>query len=295
MFSKLFRRKSKKETQSEVIDSGNVKAVVLSDLGNIRKNNEDMGMFFRIADENITREKGYLLIVADGMGGHQAGEVASKMAAEIISEEYFKQTGNGGIEKNLYRAFTVANKKIFELSSARKSLQGMGTTCTALVIAGDSVYYAHAGDSRGYFLKKNVITRITQDHTYVQELVNKGEITAKEADTHPKRNILTNAMGTKPDLRVDTGKCDLTFEKNDRLLLCSDGLYDYLSDEELAEILSKMPLQEAAEYMITESKKRGGHDNLTVVLAEKTEAIKETTTKETRDFVLPVTKEHDLP
>jgi protein phosphatase len=294
MFSKLFKRKSKKNNTPEVIDSGNVKAVVLSDLGNIRKNNEDMGMFFRIADDTITREKGYLLIVADGMGGHLAGEVASKMATEIISQEYFKQNGNGNIEKNLFRAFSVANKKIYELSATRKVYQGMGTTCTAFVITGETVYYAHVGDSRGYFLKNNSITRVTEDHTYVQELVKKGEITAKEADTHPKRNILTNAMGTKPDLRIDTGKCEMSFEKNDRLLLCSDGLYDYLSDEELAEILSNMPLQDAAEHMIKESKKRGGHDNLTVVLAEKTEAMKETTAKETRDFDLPVTKEHDL-
>lgn len=294
-WNKLFNKKSKQETTSEFIDSGNIKAVVLSDLGNIRTNNEDVGMFFRIADEEITREKGYLLIVADGMGGHKAGEVASKMATEVISKEYFKQSGNTIIEKNLYKAFTSANKKIYELASAQKAFHGMGTTCTAFVITGDTVYYAHVGDSRGYFLKNNSITRITEDHTYVQELVNKGEITNKEADTHPKRNILTNAMGTKPDLRIDTGKCTAPFEINDRLMLCSDGLYDYLNENEIAEILNSKPLQEAAEFMINEAKKRGGHDNLTVVLAEKTEPPKESTAKETRDFDLPQTKEYDLP
>ncbi len=291
----LFNRKIKRDYPSRLIDSGNVKAVVLSDLGNIRNNNEDVGLFYRIADEEITREKGYLLIVADGMGGHNAGEVASRIAAETISKEYFKQNGTASIEKNLYRAFHTANKKIFDMASSQKAYHGMGTTCTAFVITGDTVYYAHVGDSRGYFLKNNSITRVTEDHTYVQELVNKGEITYKEADTHPKRNILTNAMGTKPELRIDTGKCENAFETNDRLMLCSDGLYDYLRENEISEILVSKPLQEAAEYMIQESKKRGGHDNLTVVLAEKTEPLKEPTAKETKDFELPQTKEYDLP
>jgi PPM family protein phosphatase len=294
-WNKLFGKKTKNNNTSEIIDSENVKAVVLSDMGNVRSNNEDIGMFYRIADDDITREKGYLLIVADGMGGHKAGEVASKMATEIISQEYFKQNGNGSIEKNLFKAFTLANKRIYDLATTQKAYHGMGTTCSAFVVAGDTVYYAHVGDSRGYFFKNNSIVRITQDHTYVQELVNKGEITAKEADTHPKRNILTNAMGTKPELRIDTGKCNYLFEINDRLMLCSDGLYDYLDENELAEILSSRSLQEAAEYMIAEAKKRGGHDNITVVLSEKTEAVKETTAKETKDFDLPQTKEYDLP
>jgi protein phosphatase len=181
------------------------------------------------------------------------------------------------------------------MSSSHAAYHGMGTTCTAIVVADQTVYYAHVGDSRAYFFKPGSISRITQDHTYVQELVNKGEITAKEAETHPKRNILTNAMGTKPSLRIDTGQYKMSFEKNDRLLLCSDGLYDYLKDEELGDILNNKSLQEAAEFMIMEAKKRGGHDNITVVLAEKTEMEKETTAKETRDFDIPVTKEHDLP
>jgi PPM family protein phosphatase len=294
-WNNLFRKKKKKDNTSEFIESGNVKAVVLSDLGNIRTNNEDVGMFYRIAEEDITREKGYLLIVADGMGGHKAGEVASKMATEIISQEYFRKNGNGTIEKNLFKAFSIANRKIYDLASSQKAYHGMGTTCSAFVVTGDTVYYAHVGDSRGYFLKKNLITRITEDHTYVQELVNKGEITNKEADTHPKRNILTNAMGTKPDLRIDTGKCHYSFENDDRLMLCSDGLYDYISESEIADILIHKPLQDAAEYMIKEAKKRGGHDNITVVLAEKMEPVAESTPKETRDVELPQTKEYDLP
>ena len=294
-WNNLFKKKNKKENTAELIESGNVKAVVLSDLGNIRTNNEDVGMFYRIAEEEVAREKGYLLIVADGMGGHKAGEVASKMATEIISQEYFKKNGNGSIEKNLFKAFSTANKKIYDLASSQKAYHGMGTTCTAFVVTGDIVYYAHVGDSRGYFLKNNLITRITEDHTYVQELVKKGEITPGEANTHPKRNILTNAMGTKSELRIDTGKCPYSFEKDDRLMLCSDGLYDYINENELAGILSNKPLQDAAEYMIREAKKRGGHDNITVVLAEKMDTAITAAPKETRDVELPQTKEYDLP
>jgi protein phosphatase len=294
-WNKLFPKKQANNNSSELIDTENIRAVVLSDMGNIRSNNEDIGMFYRIADESIMREKGYLLIVADGMGGHKAGEVASKLATETISQQYFKQNGIAGIEKNLFRAFTLANKRIYELATGQKAYHGMGTTCSAFVVVGDTVYYAHVGDSRGYLLKNKSIMRITEDHTYVQELVSKGEITPKEADTHPKRNILTNAMGTKPELKIDTGICKYPFEINDRLMLCSDGLYDYLNETEIAEALNTRSLQEAAEYMIAEAKRRGGHDNITVVLSEKTEAAKEQIAKETRDFDLPQTREYDLP
>ncbi|HRX93585.1 MAG TPA: Stp1/IreP family PP2C-type Ser/Thr phosphatase [Chitinophagaceae bacterium] len=292
---KLFGSKKNKKTEEnthEVIDSGNIRVVIQSDLGNIRLNNEDLGMFFRVADEKIIREKGYLLIVADGMGGHQAGEVASKMATETISQEYFKKGNTANTEAILKKAFEIANKNIFKKASTEKSYYGMGTTCTAIAVIDKKVFFAHVGDSRAYFIRKNNIRQITTDHTYVQELVKSGEITPKEAETHPKRNILTNAMGTKPDLRIDTGKFEFPFEKGDKLLLCSDGLYDYIGDEEMAKVLGEHSLQDAADYMISETKKRGGHDNITVVLAEKIEV--ETTAKETRDIDLPLTKEHDL-
>lgn len=297
----IFRKKSKppvSENSNESYESGNLQVVILSDLGNIRTNNEDRGMYYKVADENIIREKGQMLIVADGMGGHQAGEVASKMAADIISREYFNQPGNGSVEKKLAKVFALANKNIFEMSRSNKAYNGMGTTCTVLVLLDQTIYYAQVGDSRAYIQKGGSILQITEDHTYVQELVKSGDITAEEAATHPKRNILTNAMGTKPDLRIDTGKCNLAFENNDRLLLCSDGLYDYLSDKELNDILSKNLLKDAAAYMVNQAKIRGGHDNITVVLAEKKGIPKETEKdlKLTRDVDLPkMTRDADLP
>jgi len=297
----LFRKKKKEavvERSADPVETGSLHVTVLSDLGNIRTNNEDTGMFYKVADEQVIRAKGYLLLVADGMGGHNAGEVASRMAGEIISREYFKHANNGGVEKNLANAFTLANKTIFEKARADKSLSGMGTTCTALVVIGETVYYAHVGDSRAYIQKGDTITQITEDHTYVQELVNKGDISAAEAATHPKRNILTNAMGTKPDLRIDTGKCSLSFEANDRLLLCSDGLYDYFTDGEMGALLKQGALKNVAATLIGQAKARGGHDNITVVLAERGDASNEPENglKLTRDVDLPkLTRDADLP
>ncbi len=285
------------EANNNWVQPGNFNAVVVTDLGNIRTNNEDMGLFFKLADENVIREKGYMLIVADGMGGHQAGEVASGMATDIVSHEYFKLNG-GDVEKNLAKVLTLANKTIFEKASSSDTHKGMGTTCTVLVIIDKAVYYAHVGDSRAYIQKGNAIVQITKDHTYVQELVSSGDITPEEAATHPKRNILTNAMGTKPDMRIDTGKCELTFENNDRLLLCSDGLYDYLNENELKEILFSNTIKTAADIMITQAKARGGHDNITVVLAEKRPLSANTGNdlKLTRDIDLPkLTRDADLP
>ena len=297
----LFGKKKKEavvERSADPVETGSLHVTVLSDLGNIRTNNEDTGMFYKVADEQVIRAKGYLLLVADGMGGHNAGEVASRMAGEIISREYFKHANNGGVEKNLANAFTLANKTIFEKARADKSLSGMGTTCTALVVIGETVYYAHVGDSRAYIQKGDTITQITEDHTYVQELVNKGDISAAEATTHPKRNILTNAMGTKPDLRIDTGKCSLSFEEKDRLLLCSDGLYDYFTDAEMGALLKQGALKNVAATLIGQAKARGGHDNITVVLAERGDASNEPENglKLTRDVDLPkLTRDADLP
>lgn len=292
MFS-LFSKKKKKPEQKNIREfrEGFIRSVVVTDLGNIRTNNEDVGLFFRMGDK--LREKGCLLMVADGMGGHNAGEIASGMAADTISHEYFKQ--NGSVEKSLEKAFELANRNILENALSFKSRRGMGTTCTVLVIHGSDVYYAHVGDSRAYLLKKEKITQITEDHTYVQELVNKGELTAGEAAIHPKRNVLTNALGTKPALRIDTGKFALPIEENDRLMICSDGLYDYLNENEIARILGGTSLHDAANELVEEAKKRGGHDNITVVLVEKISSSTEITEKETKDFDLPLTQEQELP
>jgi PPM family protein phosphatase len=298
----FWRKKKKKHQINEVTASGSIepyvlKVVVKTDLGNVRTNNEDAGSFVKMNDDIKIREKGYLLLVADGMGGHNAGEVASRMAVDIITEEYFKQDAHPDKEKALARAFHAANKKIYDRAASNDSCKGMGTTCTALVVAGESIYYAHAGDSRAYLLKKQEIKQITEDHTYVQELVKKGDITPEQAADHPQRNILTNAMGTKPLVKVDAGLYDLSFDLADRLLVCSDGLYDYFNDAEIGQAMQYESLQQSADFLVAEAKRRGGKDNITVVLAEKMHPDNNgNALKLTRDVdLLKMTRDADLP
>lgn len=297
-WKKLFSKKKQSaipEIKSGQADLPGLQVVVRTDLGNVRQNNEDTGLYYRIADEKVIREKGCLLMVADGMGGHQAGEVASRMASEIIIREYYNPKRDNSIEKNLRKAFATANTRILQAANSNAAQQGMGTTCTVLILAGTEIHFAHVGDSRAYLYKKDKLSRITEDHTYVQELVRSGEISAREADTHPRRNILTNAMGTKPEMKVDAGRFNQLFEPGDRLMLCSDGLYDYLNDDEIAAFLGGNDLTAVAEQMIAAAKKRGGHDNITIVLAQKVSTSVTAVARDTRDFDLPVTKEYDLP
>lgn len=266
-----------------------INAVVVSDLGNVRQNNEDTGLFVRLADEGIRRIKGYLLLVADGMGGHLAGEVASQMAAEIINRDYF--THRDTIENSLMRAFQMANRQIFDEARLHDAFRGMGTTCTAIVVHEQHLYFAHVGDSRAYLLKAGQLIQLTEDHTYIQELLRNGEITPEAAANHPDRNVLTQAMGTKATVRVDVGRCLLPFDLGDRLLLCSDGLYEYCQESDLIRLLSLEHLSDAADALVSLAKQRGGHDNITVVLAERLTEHQDTTAKETREIDLPFTRD----
>lgn len=297
MWKQLFGKKNKQQSgQATEATPPALQVAIVTDLGNIRTNNEDTALFFRIADPVVTQTKGSLVLVADGMGGHAAGEVASRMAADIISQEYFNNSnGQTGVEKNLLRAFRQANKQIYDAASGDSKLQGMGTTCTALVVKDGEIFFAHAGDSRAYYIQEKQIEQVTTDHTYVQELLRQGEISAEEAALHPQRNILTNAMGTKPELRVDTGKYKQKLTGNEMLLLCSDGLYDYLEDGEMAAMVSGKSLQDAAEALVAEAKKRGGHDNITVLLASAGTPTQQDTTQATKEYALPVTKETERP
>lgn len=300
----MFWKKKRKPDHAEHHDGDedghsmpvDISVVIKTDLGNVRTNNEDAASFIRKSDAGVLRAKGYLMMVADGMGGHNAGEVASRLAIDTINETYFSNTTEKNREKLLAAAFQAANKKIYEQASSNENYRGMGTTCTALVLVAGKIYFAHAGDSRAYLYKDGKIHRITEDHTYVQELVNNGNISSEEADTHPQRNILTNAMGTKPSMRVDTGVYPQPFDANDRLMICSDGLYDYLSDAEIGAVMEKGSLQDAADHFINEAKRRGGKDNITVVMAEFAARTGESGIKETREAGIPViTRDAEIP
>lgn len=281
----IFPFRKKQKTRQVSFDTSTTleyRAVAATDVGCVREINEDHLVFIRPFDEKIRSSHGCLAMVADGMGGHSSGEIASKMAVDIISRDYFDT--EYPILESLKRAFEKANKAIFQKAGRKASLKGMGTTCTVVVLIGERMFIGHVGDSRAYILKDGKIHQLTKDHTYVQHLLDTGKISYKDSLNHPQKNVITQAMGTKPKLGADFALTELSFEEGDKLLLCSDGLYEYLQGEELAHILRTRNISSAAEDMIALAKQRGGHDNISVLIVETLLEKASQSLKKTQEF-----------
>ncbi|HEX7291832.1 MAG TPA: Stp1/IreP family PP2C-type Ser/Thr phosphatase, partial [Conexibacter sp.] len=222
-----------------------------SDTGRQRRANEDS--FFVRAP---------LFVVADGMGGAQAGEVASRLAAETFAAGL---PDDGTPEQRLERRAREANQRIHDVSQEDRALNGMGTTLTAAYLDGDELALAHVGDSRAYLLRDGELSRLTRDHTLVEELVRRGELTEQEAAEHPQRSIITRALGPEPDIDVDLHTHRV--HAGDVLLLCSDGLTGMIGEDEVASILSgAASLRDAGRALVDAANAAGGRDNITVVL-----------------------------
>ncbi len=239
-----------------------MKAAGISDIGKCRKNNEDA---YYMAEEGAPLR--HLYIVADGMGGCNAGEVASQSAIaaflDYVKEEYEDQE----LSDLLAGAFQAANKAVFDQSNSALEFAEMGTTMVAAVIDQPRAYVAHVGDSRAYLMQKGELQLLTTDHSYVMELVKMGTITKEEAAMHPKRNIITRAVGIKDT--VETDMTVVSVQKGDLLLLCTDGLSGMLSDEELTEILrQKQSVKKKAKLLVEAANLRGGYDNISLILIE---------------------------
>ena len=230
---------------------------LISDKGKKRMLNEDY------ADYYVTDEY-ELFVLADGMGGHNAGEVASKLAADTILE-YIKENWNTFKEDNiLLRAIKVANKKVFDLSNINEELRGMGTTVAACLITDSKTYVANVGDSACFILTDGELTKITKDHSLVQELLDSGTITEDEALTHPRKNIITRAIGAYEDVEVDIFK--LPNIKESKYILCSDGLLNEVTKDEIQHILKIYDNEEAAKQLVILANEREGRDNITVLV-----------------------------
>jgi protein phosphatase len=237
-------------------------ATVQTDTGCVREINEDSGRFVSPSDPIILKTKGILLIVADGMGGHSAGEVASGMAVELVPRLYYEAKGDP--QTALKRAVEEANRRINSAAAADDAKHGMGTTCTTLVILDGQAFAAHVGDSRLYMERDSKIYRLTEDHSAVMEMVKLGLITLEEARTHEDKNVILRALGTAPAVEVATLE-PFSVKVGDQYLLCSDGLYDLVPDDEIERELAEVSdIHAAAERLITLAKARGGHDNITV-------------------------------
>lgn len=228
----------------------------------------DKGMKREINEDYVLTLKGtnyQLLIVADGMGGHNAGEIASKLASMTVRDYVFEAYSNTKDKEELLRtAISKANDTVYSKAQGNKNLAGMGTTLTSILVTGMNIYFGHVGDSRAYIITDNGIRKVTEDHSLVQELINNGSITECEAINHPQRNLITRAVGTEKSVNVDTG-CE-TIGKDDAILLCSDGLTNYVTNDEIYEIVREKKA-EAVEELINIANKRGGSDNISIILA----------------------------
>ncbi len=207
-----------------------------------------------------------LLIVADGMGGHKAGEVASKTAVQKIQEYITEQMETEPIPQLLEKAMQAANDEIYHRAKADPECATMGTTAVICCVMEKEAYFANVGDSRAYLLGLSGMEQVTEDHSLVMELLRQGEITEEEAYNHPQKNVITRALGTEHKVQTDVFHCEL--EPEDMIILCSDGLTGMVSEEEIASVMwSETPLEERLDSLVSMANERGGYDNITIIAA----------------------------
>lgn len=205
-----------------------------------------------------------LYAVADGMGGHKGGEVASRGALAVMEKALAKRSPSG---QNLQQAIGAANSRLFAQAQEDEALSGMGTTLTALWENGDHAIIGHVGDSRLYLLRGDCLFQVTDDHSMVAELMRSGIITKAQAAQHPYRNVITRAVGTAAGVEIDILTHDLL--PGDKWLLCSDGLHGCVPEEELKRLMALPELEAAAEQLLQMALEAGGRDNISLILLEK--------------------------
>lgn len=238
-----------------------MKAYSITDIGRRRTSNQD----FVYASDQSVGGLSNLLIVADGMGGHNAGDFASRYTVETMVD-YIEKAEEKRPIPLLSSAIHQANDYVMEKARSDRSMEGMGTTVVAATMKDGYLYVANVGDSRLYLIDEE-IEQITTDHSLVEEMIRVGELQRKDARSHPDRNIITRAVGVRTPVKIDF--FDVKLEKGDKVLLCSDGLTNMVEDEDILRIVKKSgSLEEAAQHLVNEANKNGGKDNISVVLAE---------------------------
>jgi protein phosphatase len=234
-----------------------------TDIGCLRKNNEDSLGYWEPEDDAEFQRKGRVAVVADGMGGYEGGQEASHMAVEAMMKVYREFAGNDP-QQALIEGLQAAHDNIRNYGLAHPALRGMGTTCTALAVANDALYYVHVGDTRLYLIRDGRIIQVTRDHSYVGRLVEAGMISREEAESHPQRNILTAAVGTNPELFMDSPERPEPLRPKDALLVCTDGLWGVVHDAEILAAVESNNPEGAGRELIELARERGGPDNITV-------------------------------
>ena len=236
----------------------------ITDVGKVREHNEDNVIILNNDNEE------YLLAVADGMGGHKAGEVASAIAIDHLTEEFYRLETLGTKENAidwLRNIVKEINKKIFEYTKENQDSKGMGTTLVCAIKTNTYLLYGNIGDSSGYVIKKGKLHKVTKDHTLVNLLVTTGELTEEEAKFHPRKNVLMRALGANDPIDIDIFDVDTNVSG---ILLCSDGLTNMLTDDQIEKVLnSELPIEEELNRLIKKANSRGGKDNISIACLEK--------------------------
>jgi len=242
---------------------------MLSDAGSVREINEDNIRVVRPLDSDELSKRGVLLVVADGMGGHNAGEIASQLAVQVVVRHHADDLQDPAM--SLARSVERANRVIVQTASEDARYKGMGTTCTVLLLRGGLAYCAHVGDSRLYLMRSNDIFLMTEDHSAVMDLVRQGAMTHEEARHHPERSVIVRALGARDDVDVALWEKPLAVRAGDTFLICTDGLYDLVDDEELRDAMRGVVPQLACEHLVELARQRGGPDNITVAIVAVSE------------------------
>ncbi|WP_339145769.1 MULTISPECIES: Stp1/IreP family PP2C-type Ser/Thr phosphatase [unclassified Sutcliffiella] len=239
--------------------------VFLTDRGRVRSHNEDNGGIF------VNKDGTMLAVVCDGMGGHQAGEVASERAVSHIKEMWEETINISSPEPAeiwLKTFILQTNQSLFEHANSHEECHGMGTTIVAAILGDSFVTLAHVGDSRIYLISEEGAKQLTEDHTFVNELVKTGQISKEDAEHHPRKNVILQALGTEKTVKIDIKT--ITYDDPGYVLLCSDGLTDKVNDREIVEVLNNgsQALSAKAEELIRRANHYGGEDNITVAILE---------------------------
>ena len=246
----------------------NLKAFGITDIGNVRKENEDN---FLIENFQCKGNNCLLIAVADGVGGAKAGGTASKIAIDTVKEVLFDmQKVTTDVLKT---SIGIANKNIFEMSLKDENYRGMATTFTAIVFTEDTFILGHVGDSRMYIVRDDNIKLLTEDHTVVSRLFKDGVIAEEDMKNHPQRNVLSNALGIQDEISIDISQYKIY--ENDVYVICTDGLYKYIDDNEIKDTVKNIPLENLTEYFVSKAKERGGDDNISVVVVKVVSSLDE--------------------
>ena len=238
-----------------------MKNVAKTDKGLVRSSNQDAYAVGELPGEVAWA------VVCDGMGGEAGGNIASALAVKVISEKitsaYNEKMRDASIKNLLDSAICAANIEVYDMAYSRPDLQGMGTTVVAVIVRDKTAFIAHAGDSRAYIVSGETIQQITTDHSLVQNMVDRGEITAEQAQHHPKKNLITRAVGVEKRIDIDFSEIDLN--DNETLILCTDGLSNFVTNNEMIDDIKDGQYYAFADRLVKRANKNGGGDNITVV------------------------------